>query len=136
MSRKVGEPCAAVPVPSRLIAILDDEPAFRRAMARVLGTYGYEGVPFATAGALLRAVHVQRFDCILLDLAMPDLHGFEVLAALRALRNVPPVIVVTGRDDPESVRRAMELEAFDCHKKPVRAPELVGAIERACAAAA
>lgn len=120
----------------RSIAILDDEPAFRRAMARLLHTYGYESVPFATGQALLRAVPAQRFDCILLDLAMPDQGGLEVLTALRAVRNVPPVIVVTGRDDPESVRRAMELEAFDCQRKPVRAPDLVQAIERACAAAA
>lgn len=105
-------------------------------MARVLRAYGYEGVAFATASALLRAVGVQRFDCILLDLAMPDAGGLEVLAALRAVRNVPPVIVVTGRDDPESVRRALDLEAFDCHRKPVRAPELVQTIERACAASA
>ncbi len=118
-------------LPSKSIALLDDEPAFRRAMARLLHAYGYDSVPFATAKALLRAVPVQRFDCILLDLSMPDMDGLEVLAALRAMRDVPPVIVVTGTDDPDSVRRAMALEAFDCHRKPVRAPELVDAIERA-----
>ncbi|MFO1311089.1 MAG: response regulator [Burkholderiales bacterium] len=123
-------------VTSRRIAIADDEPAFRRAMARLLRTYGFDSVAFASGHALLRAVPQGRFDCILLDLAMPDFTGFDVLAALRALNNVPPVVVVTGRDEPEAVRRAMELEAFDCHKKPVRAPELVHAIERACAASA
>lgn len=117
---------------ARLIAILDDEPGFRRALARLLKSYGYEAVPFASGHALLGAIASHRFDCILLDLSMPGLTGFDVLGALRARPHAPPVIVVTGQEDADSVRRAMELEAFDCHKKPVRAPELIKAIERAC----
>lgn len=117
---------------ARLIAILDDQPDFRRALARLLKSYGYETAPFASGQALLGAVSSCRFDCILLDLHMPGLNGFDVLSALRARSHAPPVIVITGQDDPDSVRRAMALEAFDCHKKPVRAPELIKAIERAC----
>lgn len=117
---------------ARLIAILDDEPGFRRAMARLLKSYGYDAVPFANGAALLGAIASCRFDCILLDLSMPGVTGFDVLTALRARPHAPPVIVVTGQEDPSSARRAMELEAFDCQKKPVRAPELIKAIERAC----
>jgi len=120
-------------VPSRLIAILDDEPEFRRALARLLKAHGYDAVPFANAQALLAAVSSLRFDCILLDLDMPGISGFDVLEALRARAHAPPVIVVTGQDDRASTERALALEAFACQRKPVRAPELIGAIERACA---
>ena len=119
--------------PARLIAILDDEPDFRRAMTRLLKSYGYDSIPFANGHALLGAVAGYRFDCILLDLSMPGLTGFDVLTALRARPHAPPVIVVTGKDDADSTRRALELEAFDCQRKPVRGPELVKSFERACA---
>lgn len=119
--------------PALRIAILDDEPDFRRAMVRLLTSYGYDAVPFATGQALLGAVSTSRFDCILLDLYMPDVTGFDVLASLRARPHAPPVIVVTGHDDPEYTRRALDLDAFACQRKPVRAPDLINAIERACA---
>lgn len=119
--------------PARLIAVLDDEPDFRRAMTRLLTSYGYEAAAFANAQALLAAVSTRRFDCILLDLHMPGVTGFDVLAALRARPQSPPVIVVSGHDDPDYGRRALDLEAFAWQRKPVRAPDLVKAIERACA---
>ncbi len=118
---------------TRLIAILDDEPDFRRALARLLVAHGFDAVPFSTGRSLLAALAAFPFDCVLLDLHMPGCNGFEVLTELRARRGAPPVIVVTGHDDPECARRALALEAFECHRKPVRAPELVAAIERACA---
>ena len=123
---------ASVSPAARTIAILDDEPDFRRAMTRLLKSYGYDPVPFASGHALLGAVAAYRFDCILLDLSMPGLSGFDVLTALRARAHAPPVIVLTAQDHPASSRRALELEAFDCQRKPVRAPQLIEAIERAC----
>lgn len=117
--------------PAVRIAILDDEEKLRLALARLLRAHGCEAVGFACAEELLAALGARRFDCVLLDLFMPGLSGFDVLAALRAGSDAPPVIVISAHDEPESTGRARALGAIDCLRKPVAAPALLGAIERA-----
>ena len=115
-----------------LIAILDDEEKLRLALARLLKANGYAAVSFATGDALLEGLNVRHFDCLLLDLYMPGMSGFDVLGQLLARPDAPPVIVITAHDDPDLVRRALALNAFECQHKPVGAPALLAAIERAC----
>ena len=113
-----------------LIAILDDEEEFRRALTRLLTAHGYDVITFNRGEELLSAIRDRRFDCVLLDLHMPGMTGFDVLAAMRAMDATPPVIVITAHDDPECARRALALDAFDYQMKPVASPVLLGAIER------
>jgi FixJ family two-component response regulator len=120
--------------PPRLIAILDDEEDFRRALTRLLKAHGYDVETFATGEELVAATARCRFACILLDLHMPGMTGFDVLAALQAQPLSPPIIVVTAQDDLDQVRQAMTLNAFEYQLKPVGAPALLGAIGRACEA--
>ncbi len=70
----------------------------------------------------------RRPDCVLLDLHMPRVDGFEVLERLRALRPAVPVVVITGRDTPESRARAGSLDADAYLRKPVERGELIDAI--------
>ena len=87
-----------------------------------------------SAGEELIAELAQRaFDCVLLDLHMPGMTGFDVLTLMRSQPTAPPVIVITAHDDPDSLKKAFELNAFECQLKPVASPALLGAIERACA---
>jgi CheY-like chemotaxis protein len=116
----------------RLIAILDDEEDFRRALTRLLKAHGYHVEAFATGEDLVEAVSRCRFACILIDLHMPGMTGFDVLAALQARPPSPPVIVISAQDDPDQVRQAMALNAFAYQQKPVGAPALLSAIGRAC----
>jgi len=118
--------------PLAVIAILDDEEKLRRALARLLKAHGYAVALFATGAELLADVARRHFDCVLLDLNMPGMSGFEVLAALQAGVAPPPIIVITAHDEPENVRRALALNARECQRKPVGAPALLSAIERAC----
>lgn len=113
------------------IAILDDEEAYRRALSRLLKTHGYRVEDFATGRELIARVLQPGVDCVLLDLYMPGMSGFEVLAELQRDPGAPPVIVVTAHDDPDSTRRAAVLNAFECCPKPVAGPALMAAIERA-----
>jgi len=113
------------------IAVLDDEENYRRALSRLLRAHGYEVETFATGEGLLAGTLVERFDCVLLDLYMPGMSGFDVLAELKLEPQAPPVIVITAHDDADHVRRALALDAFECQHKPVGAPRLIDAIERA-----
>jgi len=117
---------------AHVIAILDDEERFRRALARLLKAHGYEVASFGCGQQLLSEIAVRGFDCVLLDLHMPGTSGFEVLQTLKGMPAAPPVIVITAHDDPECMQRARALNAFDYQTKPVASLVLLGAIERAC----
>jgi CheY-like chemotaxis protein len=114
-----------------LIGILDDEEQFRRALSRLLQAHQYRTMAFASGPEFLAEVPRQRFDLLLLDLAMPGMTGFDVLAAMKTVPGAPPAIVITGIEDPEVFKHALQLNAFECHAKPIRDEVLVGAIERA-----
>jgi FixJ family two-component response regulator len=74
----------------------------------------------------MRAPH-----CVVLDLNMPELSGFDVLEALRTSAHDVPVVVVTGEDTLESFNRAMKLGAAAYLTKPVDDENLLNAISAA-----
>lgn len=115
------------------IAILDDEQHFRRALTRLLKAHGYDIFGFDCGEALLADLARRDFDCVLLDLHMPGMTGFDILSKLQARTAAPPVIVISAHDEPANVQRALALDAFEFQAKPVAAPALLGALERACA---
>lgn len=112
-----------------LIAVLDDEPRFCKALARLLKTHGLDVVTFTQGEALLAAWASGLPDCLLLDLHMPGLNGFEVLERIAA-RNVP-VLVITGHDQPGNAQRVRALGAMDYFLKPVNELQLLEAIRAA-----
>jgi FixJ family two-component response regulator len=113
------------------IAVLDDEVQLRIALVRLLKAHGYAAADFAGGADLLAALDQRHFDCILLDLFMPGMPGLDVLAALGKIGNAPPAIVITAHDDPDLMRQALALHASEVQHKPISAPGLIEAIERA-----
>ena len=122
----------AMTSPVFAIALLDDEEAYRRALSRLLRAHDHDVFAYDSGEALLRDVARRKFDCLLLDLHMPGMSGFDVLAALGRDPASPPAIAITGHDDPDFARRALALGAFACQRKPVGATTLLEAIARAC----
>lgn len=114
------------------VLIVDDQPAIRRIMARILQSDGYE-LHTASNGreALERAAQL-RPDVILLDVLMPDgMNGFEVCEAVRAdpaLSDIP-IIMVTALDDRESRLKGIQSGADDFIVKPFDPVELQARIE-------
>jgi FixJ family two-component response regulator len=113
-----------------LIALLDDEPQFCKALGRLLKTHGYEVEAFTCGEDLLAACTAHSPSCLLLDLHMPGISGFEVLERL-ALQHVPmPVIVLTGHDQPGNAERVRALGGVDYLLKPLNESQLLSAIGR------
>ena len=112
-----------------LIAVLDDEPQFSKALARLLKTHGFEVVTFTQGEKFLEACESRLPSCLLLDLHMPGLSGFEVLERIAA-RHVP-VLVITGHDQPGNDQRVRALGGLDCFLKPVNELQLLAAIHAA-----
>ena len=124
--RRVGHP-------DPVIAILDDEPRMRSALHRLLATHGYRVENYACGADLLAALPTHPADCLVLDLHMPEVSGFDILAALDCRRIAMPVVVITGHDEPGTAERVQSLGASAYLKKPVDETALVAAIESAIA---
>ena len=88
-----------------LIAVLDDELQFCKALARLLKTHGFDVVTFTAGENFLAACASRPPDCLLLDLHMPDLNGFDILQSLATLHTPVPVLVITGHDQPGNANR-------------------------------
>ena len=112
-----------------LIAVLDDDPSVCKALARLLKSYDFEVRTFTHGQEFLQACASQLPNCLLLDLHMQDLSGFEVLERIAA-RHVP-VLVITGHDQPGNAERVRALGALDYFLKPVIELKLVEAIRAA-----
>jgi DNA-binding response OmpR family regulator len=117
------------------ILVIDDEEANRALLARRLSRHGYS-VLFAETGEAGLAIAARKaVDVILLDVLLPRMSGYGVLAALKsdeALREIP-VLIITAVDGAESVTRCLALGADDYLAKPFD-PVVLGARVRACLA--
>lgn len=114
-----------------LIAVLDDEPQMCKALDRLLRTYDFRVVTFTVAQDFLAACALQLPDCLVLDLHMPGVNGFEVLERFAAQHVPVPVIVITGYDQPGNADRVKALGAAEYLLKPLNESQLVAAIRKA-----
>jgi len=107
--------------PAAAILIVDDDEMNRYTLARRLRREGYHNLTEAAAGvAALALLRSRAFDLVLLDVMMPGMDGYEVLATLKsdpALSGIP-VIMISALDEVDSVVRCIELGAEDYLPKP------------------
>lgn len=91
------------------ILIVDDHALVREGMAQVLSHLeeGVECVESSSAGGALEKLQQQCFDLVVVDLSLPDMNGFSLLAVLSKRFSDTPAIVVSASDDEETVRRAI-----------------------------
>jgi len=114
------------------IAILDDEAEMRKALRRLLACGGFVVVEYPDGRRLLEALDSHPCHCLLLDLHMPEINGFDVLQALRDRHSTVPVIVITAHDEPGTPGRVLGLGACACLRKPVEKSTLLEAVRRVC----
>jgi len=106
------------------LLVVEDDDAIGEPLATGLRREGFEVTLVRTAAAALSA---DPADLVLLDLGLPDAHGFEVCGQLRARSSVP-IIIVTARDDGTDRVAGLELGADDYVVKPFGFRELVARI--------
>jgi signal transduction histidine kinase len=102
------------------ILVVDDEELNRILLAANLEQSGYSVETAADGQQALRLLRTEPFDAVLLDLVMPRMDGYQVLAEMKgdaALRRTP-VIVISSTDEMESIVRCIELGATDYLTKP------------------
>ncbi|HEY7112146.1 MAG TPA: response regulator [Thermoanaerobaculia bacterium] len=114
-----------------LVAIVDDEEPVRRALGRLIRSAQFEAEIFPSGDEFLETVSDHRPDCIVLDLHMPKVDGFQVQSWLARANIRIPIIVITGQDTAESQARAMGAGAVAYLRKPVDGETLLDAIASA-----
>ena len=115
----------------RFVAVVDDDESVRRAFGRLLGSFGYEVEVFPSGEALLSSLAARTPDCVLLDLEMPAIDGFETQHRLAESRAAIPVVVITGHDTADYRTRALAGGARAYLQKPVDERALYEAIRLA-----
>ena len=111
--------------------MLDDEPQMRKALGRLLRTHGFNVVTYSLGGEMIEAFQLALPACLLLDLHMPGMTGFEVLELLKSQKCGVPVIVITGHDEPKNSERVLSLGAAAYLTKPIDEDTLLGALREA-----
>ena len=99
------------------ILVIEDDGGIRSAITRAMTDLGHTVTATERGMSGLESAVDNPPDVVLLDLGLPDLDGLEVLAMLRAVSNVP-VIVITARDDDADMVRALDRGADDYVVKP------------------
>jgi len=108
------------------VLIVEDDPVQRDAVARLLGTEDVETVTASTVGECLELLKQGTFDCMVLDLTLPDASGYSLLETLSQedAYAFPPVIVYTGRElsatDEQKLRRYSKSIIIKGAKSPER----------------
>jgi two-component system response regulator FixJ len=115
----------------RVIYVVDDDPAVRRSLERLLDAAGFQVASYATPKAFLGVAGDLPVGCALLDLRMPEMDGLEVQAQLLRINPDLPVIVMTGQGDVQAAVRAIKAGAMDFIEKPYSDDALIAAIESA-----
>jgi len=113
------------------VIVADDDEHLLNLVSRQLREKGYECETAINGAKALKALGETDFDVALVDLEMPDVDGFQVLAAMQKDHSDTIPVVLTGAGDTPRAVRAMKLGAFDFLEKPCNPHLLESAIRRA-----
>jgi CheY-like chemotaxis protein len=125
----VSAPSSPVQSERPSLLVVEDEPNSRQMLAQFLGTKGYRVRSAADGIEALQLVQKQAPQVILLDLHMPGMNGVEVLRTLKTDGFLGTIIVLTGSQDEDLLKQALELGSMDVLGKPVDIERLELAIE-------
>ena len=112
------------------ILVVDDEPAEREGLARLVGQWGYEVETASSGEEALNLVESQHPAVVVTDLVLPEMDGLTLLQKLKETGRPPIVLLVTGHGTVETAVEAMRHGAFDYLTKPVDTTRLQVLLEK------
>jgi diguanylate cyclase (GGDEF)-like protein len=103
------------------VLVVDDDPGARLLVGSALEVAGFRVITAEDGSSALNLFNAHPTDCVVLDVVMPGMSGFDVCRALRALPNSRhvPILMQTSLDDMESVQRAYNAGATDFSSKGI-----------------
>lgn len=117
----------------RRISVVDDDASIREALKSLMRSIRLDVQAFASAEEFLESECVNETDCLILDVFLPGISGFELQQQLSADGRNIPIIFITAHSDDASRQRAISAGAVEFLGKPVRRDSLFKALESAVA---
>jgi FixJ family two-component response regulator len=115
------------------VFLVDDDPSVRKALERLIRSEGYDVQLLADAASYLARAAPGGPACLLLDIRMPGMSGFDLQRAIAGTPLAIPVVFITGHGDEDVRSQALASGAVDVLFKPLDEASLFAAIERALA---
>lgn len=113
------------------VLVVDDEPAVREILLRLLALAEYEVDVASDGAAALDRLRLVPYDLLITDLRMPGADGLAVIRDARRLRTDIPVIIITGHSSEASAIEAVNLGVSGYLTKPFKAPRVLAAAAKA-----
>ena len=113
------------------IAIVDDDPSMLRATKDLLEAQGFSTREFSSAEEFLIRGVAAQVDCLLLDIHLGGMSGFELRNQLKISGSTLPVIFITALDDEDTRAQAQKAGCVAFLRKPYSARQLMDAIRKA-----
>jgi FixJ family two-component response regulator len=110
------------------IYVIDDDESVRKAFKRLLRSVNFEAETFASAEEFLKSQKPNKNSCIIIDIRMPGVTGFDLQRMLMAQGSRIPIIVISASDDAQVREQARELGAVAFFRKPIDDQALLDAI--------
>jgi FixJ family two-component response regulator len=114
-----------------IVAVVDDDESVRESLPDLLRVFGFGARAFSSAEEFLDSGIADETSCLILDIAMPGMSGFDLQRELRARGQNTPVIFITASKDQAVRAEALELGAVDLLLKPFSDTALLAALNRA-----
>lgn len=114
--------------PDRIL-VVDDDPGIGELLVSALGFAGFEVTAVTEVTAALKAITDGSVDALVLDVMLPGIDGFDLVALLRSKGEEIPVLLLTARDAVEDRVRGLRLGADDYVTKPFSVVEVVARLE-------
>lgn len=114
-----------------LIAVVDDDASILRALQRLLGAAGFAVKTFGSGEELLAWDELDAIECLVLDVHLAGLSGFDVQERLADSRRAIPIVFTTAHDDASTCERARRAAASQYLRKPFDEHSLIEAIHTA-----
>jgi FixJ family two-component response regulator len=117
--------------PRRRIAVVDDDPSVRKALARLLRASDLDAEAYGSAAQFLQSLPKSAPDCLVLDLQMPEMTGLALQRELARSGIRLPVVMITGHDEPGMQARCVAAGVAAYLRKPLDEKTLLAAIDNA-----
>jgi len=113
------------------IAVVDDDVRVLESIQELLESAGHSVCSFSSAQALLGDRMLSEIDCLIADIGMPFVNGFELHRLARDARPDLPIIFITARPEAATQKRAAAQGHQGFFRKPFDGPALLAAVEEA-----
>ena len=116
---------------AQIIGVVDDDPSILRALRRLLRLSGFDVRTFGSGEELLGWEGLGTVDCLVLDVNLAGLSGFEVQERLSDVKMSIPIVFITAHDDATTRERAERAGHARYLRKPFDQHALIGEIQKA-----